>query len=616
MLLAPAAGRAEPATSAREALEAAARKELHADPYWEILLHYRETRTGWESLIDDPRFFLSPRGKHDPQAELEATIKSFYEPCDNSTRHPSCRFIARHAWLSRELAPDGIALPGCDCEAFNAMMRSVNPKAVTLIFPAAFMNNPASLFGHTLLNIETASSSKLLSHAVNYSAVTRETNGLVFAAKGIFGFYKAYFSVLPYYAKVQEYSDLSQRDMWEYRLNLTPQEVRSMMMHLWEMQNTYAYYYFFDENCSYDLLFLLDAARPSLGLTDRFRAWVIPIDTIKAIRASGVIAATEYRPSKATKIKHLASLVGPDEREQAKKLATGAASAAALPGDAADPRRRIITLDLAVEYLQYRYVKKELKKQEYADLYLKLLTARSRLGKPLHDPEPAVPPQPEDGHPANRLGLGLGARKGHAFTELSFRPAYHDLLDRDAGYTPGSHIQFCSGALRYDTGGNTLKVHRLDLIDIVSLAGRDLFFKPFSWKAGTGLKTMQLRDGNDHLAYYLRTGGGLAFPCFGSGLLYGMVEAEGEVTGALKQRFAIGAGPSAGIRQQVNDRWTILAGAKALFFGPGSGHKEYEATLSQNFSINRKNGLRVEMVRSVSFDSYATDVSVTWNYYF
>ena len=39
-------------------------------------------------------------------------------------------------------------------------------------------------------------------------------------------------------------------------------------MHTHEMDKIYSDYYFFDENCSYDLLFLLDVARPWIGLTD------------------------------------------------------------------------------------------------------------------------------------------------------------------------------------------------------------------------------------------------------------------------------------------------------------------------------------------------------------
>lgn len=599
-----------------EALRVAEEKNLQADRYWNILLHYRETLTGRESLIDDPQFFLSPAGKHDPAAELQETIRAFYDQCDNSTRHPACRFIARYSWISEQLAPGGITLPAVDCQAFKGMMRQVNPKAATLIFPSAYMNNPASLFGHTLINIEGESSSKLLSHAVNYSALTRETNGLVFAVKGICGFYKGYYSVLPYYTKVQEYNDISQRDIWEYRLDLTGQEVHRMVMHLWEMQNIFTYYYFFDENCSYNLLFLLDAARPSLGLTDQFGKWVIPIDTIKAVRQSGIIKAAEYRPSKATKIKHLASLVGPDASKQARGLAGGAADPAAFLQDAADTQQKILSLDLAVEYLQYRYVKRKVKQEQYADLFLKLLAARSSLGKAEYDPNPATPSPPEEGHDANRFSAGMGSRSGHTFYELCWRPAYHDLLDSEAGYSAGSQIQFCGIALRYYPGANTMKLHQFNLIDIISLAGRDIFFKPFSWKASTGLKQIKLKDGNDHLGYFLRTGGGLAYACGRAAILYGMVETEAEVTGALANSCALGAGPSIGIRKNMNAVWTVAAGAKTLFYGPGDNHREYEVWLAQNFSINRKHALRVEVSRALSFDSYTTDVAVRWNIYY
>jgi hypothetical protein len=64
------------------------------------------------------------------------------------------------------------------------------------------------MYGHTLLTIETANKSSLLAYSVSYSATTRETFGPSFAVKSIVGLYPGYFSVLPYYAKLQEYSDV------------------------------------------------------------------------------------------------------------------------------------------------------------------------------------------------------------------------------------------------------------------------------------------------------------------------------------------------------------------------------------------------------------------------
>jgi len=118
------------------------------------------------------------------------------------------------------------------------------------------------MFSHTLLTIDTGYTNKRLSNAVNYAAFTEGRTGMSFALRGLVGLFKGYYTVMPYYKKIQEYSDINQRDIWEYELNLTPDEIRRMIRHIKELDLIYTDYYFFDENCSYNLLFLLEAARP------------------------------------------------------------------------------------------------------------------------------------------------------------------------------------------------------------------------------------------------------------------------------------------------------------------------------------------------------------------
>ena len=94
-------------------------------------------------------------------------------------------------------------------------------------------------------------------------------------------------------------------------------------MHVYELDSIYSDYYFFDENCSYDLLFLLDAGRPSLNLTDQMGSWVIPIDTIKAAKKHGLVSEAIYRPSKTTKIQYIASLLPKKDHDLALAMARG-----------------------------------------------------------------------------------------------------------------------------------------------------------------------------------------------------------------------------------------------------------------------------------------------------
>jgi len=36
---------------------------------------------------------------------------------------------------------------------------------------------------------------------------------------------------MPYYLKVREYNDMENRDVWEYELNLSPEEIDRLLMH-------------------------------------------------------------------------------------------------------------------------------------------------------------------------------------------------------------------------------------------------------------------------------------------------------------------------------------------------------------------------------------------------
>ncbi|MFX4232194.1 DUF4105 domain-containing protein, partial [Aliarcobacter butzleri] len=61
----------------------------------------------------------------------------------------------------------------------------------------------------------------------------------------------------PYYEKIKEYNNLVQRDVWEYDLNLSQEEINKLVLHTWVLKDSYANYYFFKENCSYNVLWLL-----------------------------------------------------------------------------------------------------------------------------------------------------------------------------------------------------------------------------------------------------------------------------------------------------------------------------------------------------------------------
>lgn len=615
-LTSPVCSQDEPYLS--ELLEAARRQRLSEDPYWHVLVHYKRKLLGVESVIDDPRFFLAPDGRTNPQAELEATIRSFFDPADDGNDPTVCRFAARYEWIKERTGLDPGLLPVPDCSSFQELMARIRPESVTLVFPMAHLNSPASMYGHTLLAIGTAEGSKLLAYSVSYSAVTSETFGPTFAVKSMVGLYPGYFSVLPYYAKLQEYSDVDHRDIWEYPLNLTGPEIRRMMLHIRELDMIASDYYFFDENCSYFLFFLLEAARPGVTLSDRVHGWLIPLDSIRMIRDQGMITGAFYRPSRTTKIRWLSSGLSEALQEEARGLATGDVNERPLHVEDVTDEEKRMTCDLGSEYLQYLYTKGEIPAETYQERLMKILQARSALGTSWRDlvEQVPVPVEPTKGHSSNRVAAGAGYWRNGFFQEIRLRPAYHHLMDDDDGYVRGAQLIFADAALRYYSSDRKLVVEELDLIDICSLTPRDRFFHPVSWKIRTGFTRLVGENVTGHLVYEINPGGGLAFDTGLVGLAYVMIETGVIIGGVIGNDYAVGAGGSAGFVRSIGENWKMRCSVRDLYYGPWDGFNDFEAALQQNVSMSPDQAVSVDVSRRVMRGFYGTQVKVLWNVFF
>jgi hypothetical protein len=533
---------------------------LHERREWQRLLHYISNlaRPGVHSLADAPGFFLARNGKTNPQAELEATLASFFSTAEETgdSQNPQCRFIARYAWLKRELAFDPSRLPPQPCKRFNAWRESLNPQGVTLVFPAAFLNNPSSMYGHTLLRIDARDQderTRLLAYAVNYSASTSETNGITFAINGLIGTYPGTFSMMPYYLKVREYNDLENRDIWE----LGP---------------VWFDYYFFDENCSYYLLEVLEVARPGLDLSGRFRWWAIPTDTVRAVvEEQGLLKDAVYRPSNATLILHRLGLMSASERALVSDLSRGRVSTEAPLFAALPPVDQARVLEVSYDYLNYLRADGRSPVGEPAVLARELMLARSRLGVDADDaPVPVPDVRPDQGHGTARIAVGAGRRDGTDFVELRARPSYHELMDPESGYVRGAQIEFFDFALRYYGSGEGLRLEEFKPVDIVSISPRNDFFETLSWNVDAGWARTRIESGAEPLVFEVNGGAGLARnvpdALHSSTLIYAFLETTARVDERIGRGFALGAGPSIGMIADLTPRWRaipILPGRRA-----------------------------------------------------
>ena len=558
--------------------------QLATDPQWRALLHYQPRRfsSAVVSTANNDWFFQAAGGKTDPQAEMHATVRRFFVDAPmKDGESPQCALRGRYLWLDRRLHLDPQRLPPQPCERFDEWRSGIHPRAVSLIFPEAYMNNPSSMFGHTLLRVDAdppGARQDLLAYGVNFSADTGADGGVAFAWKGILGYYPGRFAVEPYYDVIKRYGDWESRDIWEYQLTLDPDAVELLLAHLWELRGVEFDYYFFDENCSYQILALLDAARPDLRLHDQFPAWVVPADTVRAVVAEpGLVDGTALRASAATRLRHAARELPPRQRRLASAIADGRVAPDDAQLDALSDAERAAVLGTAYDLFRYRYLVGREATAEEQRRARAILLARSRApvaGSAL-PPPPAPPTRPDQGHGRNRAAIGAGVRDGHFYLEAQFRPAYHVLMDPVGGYTAGAQIDFLALTLRYYTKEREARVHRFTLVDIVSVTPVDAFFHPMSWKVGTGMFSRLVpQNGSNELeeAYVWRSGGGVGIAAqpWASALAYVFVDATADYSPALEEDHAIGPGASAGLFfGPASDRWKGQLSATVTRFALG-----------------------------------------------
>lgn len=592
---------------------------LAADPYWQRLLRDPSPDDGrYASNVTLPGFFLAADGARDAEAELRATLIALAAP-DTTGRddHAACRFPARRQWLAQKLPDQSAHWPRPACPAVSAWLQGLDVAQATLVFASDYLNNPSSMFGHTLLRLDASTQTddtRLLAYAINYSAQTNTSNGLEFAYKGLTGGYPGAFSLLPYYEKVKEYNDWESRDLWEYELNLSRDEVRTLVLTYRDWEGVTSPYYFLSRNCSYELLGLLEMARPGLRLQARFPVAAIPSDTLRAVlEQPGLLKRVTWRAASGTR--QAATMARNDHATNRAALALMTEPEKTLLALTSMQQAR--ALELAHDDLYVRHVNRE----AHADSPVKLrqlLQRRSRMDVPDQRVAPERPAvDPAHGHDTARWSLGTGHDHENSL-RIGLRPAYHDWLDPSPGYRAGARVDFLDLNLR--AGPSGLGVHSASVVAIDSLAPLNPLRTPLSWSVRLGVdQALSDRSGDprNHTISVFEGGAGVAIQMAGQ-TCYGQSHSDLRGARALHKGWEIGSGARLGCNGSLSlsglpeMRW--LLEARSMYRWPDAAWGQ-ELRSGLQFPLNPAQALRLELRREWR-DESLTGISLNWLRYF
>ena len=572
-------------------------QQLANDPFWISLGHYETAKLGgWRSYVSDQKFFLAPDGNEHPDHELAATVQALYAPASAGEQHAQCVYPARTRWLKAQL--NLTDLPTLDCAEFKQWFKDVSPDSAVMIFPAAYLNSPSSMFGHTLLRIDQkdvqSDHTALLSYAINFGAyIEGSDNSILYAWKGLMGGYPGLFALVPYQEKLSEYRSLENRDLWEYRLNLTQPETARMVEHVWELKQIKFDYFFFDENCSYRLLELLQVARPSLRLTEQFPLTAIPTDTVKAVKEAGLVESITYRPSRERELLSRAEPLNADEQQWVLNVSADQKQLQA-PAFKAQPKdRQALIIDAAYRLERYRANGQE-RDPARAQRSFELLRAINQNPAPELDiPRPGLP---EDGHESRTWQAGIGTRGDKAFGEYGLRMAYHDLNDNAESFPLGAQIEILQMKLRqYE--GNHWQFQQLDLATIRSLTPRNELLQPLSWQVTGGLERVPGKHDDETLVSHVNGGGGGTWQLGEDMLGFALGTVRIEHNNDFAEFIAPAAGFNTGVLWK-NPLGNFSLETKGDFFTNGEVRRNI--SLNQQWELSRNLGLRLSAQRDFS----------------
>jgi hypothetical protein len=468
-------------------IEEAKKLSLWNDPKWILLGHYeKHVISGYKSSFRGP-LFINSEGYKYPEKELLSSIEAFFsesnELTKKYTRHPQCQFLARRNWLLKKLKINTEdVLP---CAERQKWKQQLSATSASIIFASSDLGNPASSFGHTfikLINPANAKNKDLIDYGVNYAADADESEGLFFALKGLVGMYRGRFSMLPYHQKIREYINLEGRDIWEYKLSLTAEEVDELTNHLLEMDGSSSPYYFFSDNCSYQILATLDAIRPELKLSKKHNWWVIPVDTVKTLnRNPNLIIEKKYKKSLKTDYLDSYSKLGVLQK---KALDTAIVKFKITDDYELTNVEKAEVFETANKYLAVKAYRTQ---TDLDDDKYKLSIERAALGQVTADNSIQTVISPDQGHDSSAIYLGVGHSSFSDYASFKFRPAYHDLEQIDVGAVPFSQNYLGTFEIRYYSEIKKLSLERFTLINLINTNPVTPLDTNISWKINADL---------------------------------------------------------------------------------------------------------------------------------
>lgn len=459
----------------KNAIECAENLELASSKTWLALLHYVSNS---KSEITDNNFFISSFGQHDAAAELNANLTALIVESQNKRNKFCKRFPARTLWLKQmlkeHLPPINVDIPKYKC--------------AYLMFAAGYMNSAPSMAGHVFVAFE-GEQSRGASRSCFQFAGLESADGLnsTEALSSIWGGLEGSYIKTNYSDLTKGYRHLEHRDIWEYSLNLTSNEVELLAAHTIELDGIRGSFSFFKNNCARKLANFLNVAKPNLCFLNGQPFVISPLSLIRHTYELGLASKYILKPARLNNLRQ--------RMQKLDKTARSLCITLTAPGPAPSKSKtaaqlakltkskNLLVIEAAILRLGIMFNDGRISVEEYSkrlDTILALADDSALLFKSITPPRTG----PHMAHKSGVIGYGIMLNNGTP--ALKIRGWMHGLLENNIGYSSNSEVVMLEAIMRFEDDSEIL-LDEFTLLRMRSLIPTSDYSSNLSWCLELGL---------------------------------------------------------------------------------------------------------------------------------
>lgn len=261
--------------------------KIYNSHIWKSLLHINSDKPSINS-----KDFLFSFDDFSLKNELLKNVEQI-----KNNKHYPCKFPARYLWLTtnfpelKELKQDNI-----ECREFNEYLEKTNADSIDLIFVSENIKNPSSMMGHIFFKINGFYDDKKRENSISFFTILNHLNIPILAYESIIKGMNGYFILSPYQTQIFNYVNKEERNIWEYKLNLTAEQQKLIYYHFWELKDIDITYYFTNFNCATIIDNMLSISSEDYYF-EPISFWLTPKDVVKRANKFKLIQLSNTLPS-------------------------------------------------------------------------------------------------------------------------------------------------------------------------------------------------------------------------------------------------------------------------------------------------------------------------------